>query len=241
MSHFVVLALVPKGTRNAEDFINTVMEPFSEEIEVPEYETECWCVGEEARNHARLETENKFPIDKLREIHQGAVEACCKKYGLDHTKYDHWMNPDERVEADTDVLWKMSLEPRNKFEAECEKNHPAYGKPNPKCDECNGTGKRKTTYNPDAHWDWFEIGGRWDNYLPNKKNKMSAQDLLDTPKKDWIPYAVITPDGKWCQHGKMGWFGMSLDEKSSKDWGTEVLEVLKAHKDCMAHVVDCHI
>lgn len=31
--------------------------------------------------------------------------------------------------------------------------HPVYEKPNPECEECQGTGACQTTYNPDSHWD----------------------------------------------------------------------------------------
>ena len=33
----------------------------------------------------------------------------------------------------------------------------------PKCSQCEGTGSWEQKYNPDGIYDWYEIGGRWNN------------------------------------------------------------------------------
>lgn len=55
------------------------------------------------------------------------------------------------------------------------------------------------TYNPDSHWDWWQIGGRWDR-------EMQGKNVL--PVADWDgsfqPFALVTDDGEWHQKARMG-------------------------------------
>ena len=39
-------------------------------------------------------------------------------------------------------------------------------------------GNELSTYNPDAKWDWYEIGGRWNNILRTKDGKKTNSCLL---------------------------------------------------------------
>ncbi len=41
-----------------------------------------------------------------------------------------------------------------------------------------------STFNPNAKWDWFERGGRWDGHLPG--NELSAAALLKRPDLKWV-------------------------------------------------------
>jgi hypothetical protein len=93
------------------------------------------------------------------------------------------------------------------------------------CNGCQGTGKRIK---------WI--------LEPSINDQMPLKNLpLDDPEamKDLIPFAIVTPDGKWYEHGSMGWWGIVSDEKDT--WKEEALEILKKHRDCVAIVVDCHI
>lgn len=245
MSHFVVLALVEKNEADVEGTIDTLLAPYGEEVEVPEHDTDCYCVNMEASGYARTEIEKELPIEKLREAFQEQVKAVCLKYGQDYSKYQPNFfglgNGDERVDAETDKLWEVMLAPRRKREEEIEKAHKKYMKPKKGCEQCKGKGKYKTTSNPDGHWDWYEIGGRWADYLPNDKDRIPVQELIDSKQKNWFPFAVVAPDGKWYQHGRMGWFGCSSDEMSETDWATEIMKIMKAYPNHLAVTVDCHV
>lgn len=108
------------------------------------------------------------------------------------------------------------------------------------CKECKGTNVRVYSYNPDAKWDWWEIGGRWDGLL--RHNAMNAAKLVASKKFDeLVPFAVLTPDGEWHEQGRMGWFGHAQNEKESAAWKKEVTEVLKHHADSVAVACDLHI
>jgi hypothetical protein len=52
------------------------------------------------------------------------------------------------------------------------------------------------TFNPNAKWDWYVIGGRFDNIICG--NMLGARTLVKHPKlADILPYDFVTPDGKW--------------------------------------------
>jgi hypothetical protein len=93
------------------------------------------------------------------------------------------------------------------------------------CNGCQGTGKTL----------------KW-TLEPSNADQMPLENLLlDDPEqmKSFIPFAIVTPDGKWYEKGNMGWFAIVSDAKDT--WKEEALELLKQHRDCVAIVVDCHI
>jgi hypothetical protein len=55
-----------------------------------------------------------------------------------------------------------------------------------------------------------------------------------------LPYALVTPHGKWFERGQMGWFGISYDDKPREQWRGQVVQLLDRHRDHYAVVVDCH-
>lgn len=54
-------------------------------------------------------------------------------------------------------------------------------------------------------------------------------------------YAVVK-DGQWYECGKMGWWGMALDEKDKEAWGLEFAKLIDGLPlDTQLTLVDCHI
>lgn len=100
-----------------------------------------------------------------------------------------------------------------------------------------------STYNPKSKWDWYSIGGRWDKYLRTLDGKqVNRAYVSEVDWEDTIPFAFITPNGKWHETGKMGWWAMVSDEKENSDWETEFKEFVdKLDGDTMVTVIDCHI
>lgn len=90
------------------------------------------------------------------------------------------------------------------------------------CNGCSGKGMR-------TKWptNWTEYKG---DIKPANQIALS-----------FTPYAIVTPDGEWVERGKMGWFGMSSNEKGDDEWRKIYEETLEKHLDCMAAIVDCHI
>jgi hypothetical protein len=146
------------------------------------------------------------------------------------------------------------------YTAESLTDHPVEGaKPGDRYEDgsgCEGTGKIKTTYNPDSKWDWYVVGGRWDGALAGldeiddgqggfnfgdefhtlERNMVKMSEASDGP-----PYAYITPDGEWHGQGEMGWFGVSRDALPFEDWINIWKQTREDYADHWAVAIDCHI
>jgi hypothetical protein len=53
---------------------------------------------------------------------------------------------------------------------------PDYGKPDPECETCHGSGIEKATFNPRGYWDWYVVGGRWTNFFGGDSEYDPLQD-----------------------------------------------------------------
>lgn len=77
-------------------------------------------------------------------------------------------------------------------------------------------------------------------YIKSYKNKETFADVCSKP----IYHAVVTPDGKWHEPGKMGWFASLADEEDELEWRLSFeerfLNRAKAN-NWYVTLVDCHI
>lgn len=114
----------------------------------------------------------------------------------------------------------------------------------------NADGIYGYTNNPDAKWDWYAIGNRWDGYLYDKNGK--EYNRLPFDDVDWekmfkkveetytnykgeeetyisshVPFCLVDTDGTWHEKGEMGWFGMSYGDKDQDVWDDEVKTYVK--------------
>lgn len=100
-----------------------------------------------------------------------------------------------------------------------------------------------STYNPNSKWDWYTIGGRWNNYLKTLSGETTNEDYAS--KIDWkdiIPFVFVTPIGEWHERGEMGWRACVSNGKNIEDWKSEFKEFLdNLDEDTIVTVVDCHI
>lgn len=233
MSHFFTVVLVrPTDGVDINTQVENLLAPFNEDLEVPAYDKDCYCIGRIAHNYG-------FDIASQK---VGAIQSFRDKY---------WAMPeDQRPE------WKEFIFEFEKINEEVAKAHPLYEKPNPECEECNGTGKYPSTYNPQSEWDWWDIGGRWNgeirgdyrgdnsggfNFGAEFRQIHENMIPLSEMKKPVIPFAILTPDGEWCEKGKMGWWGMVSGRKDENDWEASVKEIYAKYHDCIAVGCDLHI
>lgn len=166
MSHFVTLVLLEETSQDIEADVAAQLAPYDENMEVPEYEADCHCIGQVARREAQqaTEAEHGITIGKLRdEFHAGG-------------------RPKTETSEETDAAWKLHIGKYNATEKAAFDSHPMKDKPDPECGfyseryhpeghkpgerfedgtGCAGTGKYLSTDNPQSKWDWYSIGGRW--------------------------------------------------------------------------------
>lgn len=235
MSHFITIV-----TNTQDKGIDDQLAPYSEELESPAYEVDCYCIGSIARKESYAAAEKQL------------------KYTIDDKRTAFWNMPEaERPN------WKEFIKEFTDLQEKLEKENPLYKKPAVNCSECEGTGKRTTTYNPDSKWDWYQTGGRWAGYFKLKPGKegvrgehgvmesYKSEDGVDVVKvedidfkvmgDDIVPFAILH-EGKWYERGSMGWWGMVSDEKDEAEWNKQVkklLSELPATTEITA--VDCHI
>jgi hypothetical protein len=167
MSHFFGIVLVPKDTKkeDTEDAVSDLVEGYNEQKDVPEYESDCWCIGRQASRESeaeaqrRLGTVNEFR-EKFRKVNSSTVVPISTPGMSEEAEKALWKTYNE-AEAKVNRVWKKAIEPLNKLKRRLFSNHPMARKPDPACSECGGTGKYRTTTNPNGKWDWWAVGGRW--------------------------------------------------------------------------------
>jgi len=162
MSHFVILALIEQP----QDFINEnngisrstielhleeVLDRYDENREVEEHEVDCWCINGIALKAASAAAHDNFSINE----DEKGLDRFRREYNEQYGDLPEDEQPD----------WKEYIKPFLDFEQSILDAHPMKDKPNPECEDCNGSGTRMTTYNPDSKWDWWVIGGRWTGQL----------------------------------------------------------------------------
>lgn len=253
MSHFAVLVVVPKNDDYESNMVG-LLEPYSENLEVPEYEESCCCVNTIASNEARNQAEKIFgSIGDIRNMFFERADikkldnrkACLEKryYGIEEPPLNEekkalFENLNDKISEE----YKTALIPYNDYIDRAGEEHPMFNKANPDCSECNGTGVRTTTYNPDSKWDWYEIGGRWNDFLDLGSNIIGIPTIIEAFKKqDKGVYAIVTPDGAWHEKGEMGWWGISSNE--NENWNKDMFDVLEEYNsdEYIGIIVDCHI
>lgn len=101
--------------------------------------------------------------------------------------------------------------------------------------------------NDEAYWrkSWDECvkdgdglyGGKY--YLERYKTE---DQYVKEMMRPCMPYAFVTPDGKWHAPGRVGWFACSDETAESMDaYYAEWIDFIKNAPDCYVSIADCHI
>lgn len=234
MSHFAVLVITPNGT---EEEAEELLAPFDENTEVEAYQKQCWCVGQKARQSVRNKLDIEIPIEKARTDFQNREDV---KQLVQESKDSGNYGFSEQV----DVLWETSfVRPYEAREAELLALEPGGNDADPACEECSGSGVETTTYNPKSKWDWYSLGGRWQDVFGGMQG-ISLSEFIDSKDEDGKPYrtfAIVTPDGQWIEKGKMLFFAVVADKKDPVEWEECYAQTLEKYRDHKALFFDCHI
>lgn len=257
MSHFYTVVLIPEDTQNVEAELEELLAPYDENIQVDEYDRECYCINTVANRAGWSAAEEEFgPFENLRKAFWDNVEAQIPE-GL--TGEALW---EKRASIADDMNWDAHIKHFSEYAANIEENHELYQKQSPDCEECGGSGTCRSEYNPKSKWDWWVIGGRWNGAIQNNyrgdkdggfnfgddfhqlgENVLPAEELIKSILEDenQTPFALVTPEGEWCERGEMGWFGMAHNEKEPDDWRETVILLLEKYPNTIAVGCDLHI
>ncbi len=170
MSHFSVLVICSEKPESPSTYIDELLAPYSEHIQVVPYEEDCWCVGRVAKRSASEQAADEgVSIETIRETYHAEFDVLLKaKMGgeeYSHGNKDRWYEARTEVSEEITPSWEERLKPLRDRETVLEDAHPLKDKPDSGCEECLGSGKSTSTYNPKSKWDWFQIGGRWTGLL----------------------------------------------------------------------------
>jgi hypothetical protein len=91
-----------------------------------------------------------------------------------------------------------------------------------------------STYNKDARWDWYVVGGRWDGIVPG--NQCKAEEVLQY-FPEYTPAVIVDRKG-WHEAKEFGWWGTSTPVEGQDDI---VKKKLEEHKGKKVYIVDFHI
>lgn len=105
-----------------------------------------------------------------------------------------------------------------------------------------------SSLNPQAMWDHWHIGGRWDGVIQGKSRNTKGRSNYGPEHEelqyntcsvaelapDIFAWHLITPDGQW--HEGNCWRGSDED---CERWRATLWELLEQHRDCVAVGVDC--
>ena len=234
MSHFAVLVITPNGTEaEAED----LLAPYSENLKVDPYDKACWCVGMNARKSVRNKVEQEMPIEKARTEFNEREDV--KRIFAESTAAGNYGFSEE-----IDQIWdNLYGKPYERREAELLASDPTINDPDPECEECKGTGIENTTYNSRSKWDWYELGGRWEESFQEFQGESVSMfiDAKEDDGKQLRTFAIVTPEGEWLEKGKMHFFAVVTDKKDPQEWEACYNETLEKYRDHKALFYDCHI
>lgn len=221
--HYFIIVIIPKSTPKGSMYslVESMLEPYDENLEVDPYVANCFCVG-----------------SLVRKIAIGVAEAY-KPMSDIHKEYNALP-----FNLKSNVEWNQFTKEYYRIEEDILKFHPLKSKTDPSCSECKGAGKYLTTSNPRGRWDWWVIGGRWDGIIRNlntyatcekcnknsshgfsvdhrliKNNMISVSKLLS----DFSCHIIITPDGQWHEEND------SWSKRYAKGWLTKILSKYKSY------------
>ena len=224
MHYFHLILLDPKEIQDdLNGIVTSKMAPFSEEIKVAPYEAPCYCIGDVARAAATDALIKKFGTGE--ESHKDWLGLIIT---LNSERAKNGATP--LTDDETHDIWtKLYYTPRYQIERQTFRAHKMRNKPDPECgfylgphwkaeiaagrlapekygkryddiSGCGGTGKRMVTRNPQGHWDYWTIGGRWtgqlDGHDPTKDPENIETCHLCSGTGDrpgWVNYTI---DGK---------------------------------------------
>jgi hypothetical protein len=260
MSHYSVMVAGPDPEGQ--------LAPFDEGLEVDPYKATCFCVGLEAKRHAR----------NIVEVEYKSMQQLRKEFS--------------RQKDRSEQAWKKFIAKYLELEERFAKAHRMHNKPDLGCSECGGSGWVMMTNNKQGMWAYYLLGGRWRGFFKLKEGAKGVlgrgqstrfdadqalkkdidfdgmrKALKERAEKAWQEFKALNPevsakkekkgfikrnscitthavliDGKWYEQGRVYWMGMGMDSKDDDKWTKEFWGLMKGlPDDTLLSVYDCHV
>jgi hypothetical protein len=247
MSSILVYVLVPRNIRDGVEEIDAeevhrLLDPYSYELEVPEYARRCHCVYERAARKA------------VEEGYRGKTAEASTRTGGGISSDD--LSARKLIEIPSLKDKRPPGTPKPAFATFIKDPQGIYKEimaemvesvsPDENCEECSGSGFVKSTTNPFGKFEDWKIGGLTGEKVLEEAivsaNVIRAQtDVIPVNELDWevlpVPDAVVTPDGSWHADEEPVWdWKASLIEM---DWEGRFREILEEYSDHNLIAVYC--
>jgi hypothetical protein len=212
MVHSLVFVMVPPSVPDRDAAVSRLLEGASRDYDT--YEVPCSCIGEVAFAEAWRQ------VDGSSEGQQWLRELELARERQDTT-------------AERDVLRQ-----RYKRFLSANRAHPQFGLVTADCEICQGRGVNEMSRNPAQHYDWWQIGGRWDGLLGAFSeigpNVARIQDL----RSGICPAAVVTDEGDWFEGPAT--LPSNAEFRELADIPEEELAALASWKQTLAQLVESY-
>lgn len=234
MSHYTVAVIVPKEVEvnSIEKYINNVMEPFSEYLEVDAY---IGCTVEEMKERYTSYCDRMKKQGKQDEIE--SFEEYSKDYcGCGNDEEGNALstyNPNSKWDwYKIGGRWNGIIETKD-----FKRVNYARIKDIVFTKELNDLELQK------AKKEYKKLIKEGDIYIPEyyQKRYPTLESYLKT--YDFSTYALLDTNGKWHEPGKMGHFGLSTSSpEEKKDFDESYMDLINSQdENSWLVVVDCHI
>ena len=96
--------------------------------------------------------------------------------------------------------------------------------------------------NPNAKWDWYEVGGRWKNMLKLKERGGDQARMEEIENWSGVSTFAVLLNGEWVERGEMGWWGIVTNEETDDSWESQIKDIKKrVNPTDIITIIDCHI
>lgn len=145
MSHYIVTVIAPKSDpdiqfENYDAYLERIMAPYSENLDVEPYQKACYCVGSKAKNESRAKADEEFgTIDSLRESFKllpGMAEKQNRENELQWSQRKLTKEEKDELKVlsqEVQTAWSAHIKPRVEAEEKYFNEHPEKESPDPMC------------------------------------------------------------------------------------------------------------
>jgi hypothetical protein len=233
MTHFIGAVIVPAGEKDESGYLSRVLARYDEQENVPDY----------------ISLTKEQAIAKWREEIEADRVGMYARYLADPEEYaKNVTNPHHLDYLKNDFPKKLAYTDEEAY-ADAIKFYNE--------EEIDADGNIHSTYNPDSWFDWYVVGGRWNNAIFENNRATIAEWLtaLHTMKKpagfrnppsifefvfgpennpefyQWDkarwPRGVVTTNEELVKRGEEGWFGYTANGQNDEEWRQTLMDTLR--------------